>query len=83
MSEPLLQQSEPTIADVLSAIEGLHFTVDQLISVMQGTRTDIVEMRGTLLRLEGGVKLALNQLPIAEVERRPARVRKRLEVESQ
>lgn len=83
MSEQPQAVPESTIADVLSAIEELEFVVKQLIGIMQGTRTDIVEMRGTLLRLESGVKLALNQLPIAEPVRRAPRVRKRLEVESQ
>jgi len=42
------------------------FIVKQLAPILQGTRTDIVEMRATLLRLALAIELAVSQMPIEE-----------------
>jgi hypothetical protein len=43
----------------------LAFISQQLVSVMQGTRADVVQMRATLLRLAHAVEVAIGQMPNA------------------
>lgn len=63
------------LAEHVRAIEDSEqqqdFIVKQIAPILQGTRTDIVEMRATLLRLALAIELAVAQMPIEDVERAP------------